>query len=416
MRGSTGPLRAHRATAPVAMTREGGPSTTSRVTAQERCGWPAVTRHAGCGGRGPVVIAAGGTGGHFFPAEALAAELTARGFRLALLCDSRSAGVSSAVFAGHDQFVIHGAGIAGRGARRAAGAILSLARGVVQARSILLRIGATAVVGFGGYPSVAPVLAARSLRRRMPVLLHEQNAVLGRANRFLARQANVLALSFAATESVPRGAATALTGNPVRPAITALAGAPYTPPNDTIRLLVLGGSLGARIFSDIVPPAIAALSAALRARLSIVQQCRAEDLGRVRSAYAQAGVNAELAPFFADVADRLAAAHLVVARAGASTVAELAVIGRPAILVPLPGAIDDHQSANARALVAARGASAIAQSALTPGLLARQLAMLLDEPDLLAHAAHAAATIGRANATSRLADLVETHIHQEVRA
>jgi UDP-N-acetylglucosamine--N-acetylmuramyl-(pentapeptide) pyrophosphoryl-undecaprenol N-acetylglucosamine transferase len=398
------------------MARDGGPSTTSSVTAQESCGWPTVARHAGCDGRGPVVIAAGGTGGHFFPAEALAAELAARGLRLALLCDSRSAGVSSAVFAAHDQFVIHGAVIAGRGARQAAGAILSLARGIVQARTILSRIGAAAVVGFGGYPSVAPILAARSLRRRMPVLLHEQNAVLGRANRFLARRANMLALSFAATESVPRGTATALTGNPVRPAITALAGAPYMPPGDMIRLLVLGGSLGARIFSDIVPPAIAALSAALRARLSIVQQCRSEDLDRVRSAYTQAGVNAELAPFFADVADRLAAAHLVVARAGASTVAELAVIGRPAILVPLPGAIDDHQNANARALVAARGASAIAQSALTPGLLARQLAMLLDEPDLLAHAARAATTIGRADAASCLADLVETHIHQEVRS
>jgi UDP-N-acetylglucosamine--N-acetylmuramyl-(pentapeptide) pyrophosphoryl-undecaprenol N-acetylglucosamine transferase len=363
----------------------------------------------------PVVIAAGGTGGHFFPAEALASELLKRGRRIALLCDSRAAGAGSGVFAGHEQFVIPGAGIAGRGALRGASAVLSLARGVIQARSILARLDPAVVVGFGGYPSVAPVLAARSLRGRIPVILHEQNAVLGRANRFLARGATALSLSFAATERVPRGAATVLTGNPVRPAIAALAGTAYVPPTGTLRLLVLGGSLGARVFSDVVPAAIAALPAELRARLSIVQQCRAEDLDRVRAAYAQCGVAAELASFFADVAERLAAAHLVIARAGASTVAELAVVGRPAILVPLPGAIDDHQSANARALVAARGASAIAQRDLTPALLAEQLATLLDEPDMLAHAARAAATIGRADAAARLADLVESRVRQEVR-
>jgi UDP-N-acetylglucosamine--N-acetylmuramyl-(pentapeptide) pyrophosphoryl-undecaprenol N-acetylglucosamine transferase len=363
----------------------------------------------------PIVIAAGGTGGHFFPAEALAAELTARGHRIVLFCDSRAASVSSSVFADHPHFIIHGAGIAGRGARRAAAAVLSLARGVVQARAILSRLDAAAVVGFGGYPSVAPVLAARSLRRRIPILLHEQNAVLGRANRFLARRANALALSFAATERVPPGAISVVTGNPVRPGIAALAAAPYVPPSDTIRLLVLGGSLGARVFSDIVPPAIAALPTALRTRLAIAQQCRAEDLDRVRAAYARAGIDAELASFFPDVAERLAAAHLVVARAGASTVAELAAVGRPAILVPLPGAIDDHQSANARALVAARGASAIAQRDLTPVLLTDRLATLLDAPDMLAHAVRAAATIGRADAAARLADLVEAHIHQEAR-
>jgi UDP-N-acetylglucosamine--N-acetylmuramyl-(pentapeptide) pyrophosphoryl-undecaprenol N-acetylglucosamine transferase len=245
------------------------------------------------------------------------------------------------------------------------------------------------------------------------VILHEQNAVLGRANRFLARHATVLALSFAATERVPEVAATVLTGNPVRPAVVALAEQGYTPPTDTVRLLVLGGSLGARVFSDVVPAAIALLSADLRARLSIVQQCRAEDLDRVRAAYAQCGVAAELAAFFPDVADKLAAAHLVIARAGASSVAELAVAGRPAILVPLPSAIDDHQSANARALVAARGASAIAQRDFSPALLAEQLSLLLDQPDMLAHAARAARGVARADATSRLADLVESLVRQE---
>lgn len=363
----------------------------------------------------PVVIAAGGTGGHFFPAEALASELLARGRRIALMTDARTA-VTSGVFAGHEQHVIQGAGIAGRGLRRGAAAVIALARGVVQARSVLRRIDPAVVVGFGGYPSVAPVIAARSLRGRIPVLLHEQNAVLGRANRFLAGRASALALSFAATERVPSGAATVVTGNPVRPAIAALAGAAYVPPTDAARLLVLGGSLGARVFSDVVPAAVALLSADLRARLSIVQQCRAEDLARAQAAYAACGVTAELASFFPDVAARLAAAHLVISRAGASSVAELAVVGRPAILVPLPGAIDDHQSANARALVTARGASMMAQADFTPAALAERLALLLDEPDMLAHAARAAATIGQADAAAWLADLVEARMRQEARA
>ena len=369
----------------------------------------------------PIVIVAGGTGGHFFPAEALASEFSARGRRIVLLCDARSAGLRSAVFSGHERFVIAGAGIAGRGVLRGALAVAALARGVVQARGILVRLDPAAVVAFGGYPSVAPVLAARLLGGsarggRAPVILHEQNAVLGRANRFLARHATALALSFAATERVPEVAATVLTGNPVRPAVAVLADAEYAPPTDTVRLLVLGGSLGARVFSDVVSDAVALLPAALLARLSIVQQCRAEDLDRVRAAYARSGVPAELAAFFPDVADKLAAAHLVISRAGASSVAELAVAGRPAILVPLPGAIDDHQSANARALVAARGASAIAQRDFSPALLAEQIALLLAEPDMLAHAARAARGVARADATARLADLVESLVLEETHA
>ena len=369
----------------------------------------------------PIAIVAGGTGGHFFPAEALASELLARGRRIVLLCDARSAGLRSPVFAGHERFVIHGAGIAGRGLLRGASAIAALGRGVVQARGILARLDVAAVVAFGGYPAVAPVLAARTLRRRIPVILHEQNAVLGRANRFLARHASVLALSFAGTERVPEVAATIVTGNPVRPAIAALAVEKYVPPDwshasGTVRLLVLGGSLGARVFSDVVPAAIALLPAELQACLSVVQQCRTEDLDRVRAAYARCDVAAELSAFFPDVAERLGAAHLVISRAGASSVAELAVAGRPAILVPLPNAIDDHQSANARVLVAARGASVIAQRDLTPALLAEQLALLLDQPDMLAHAARAAHDIGRADATGRLTNLVESLMRQEAPA
>jgi UDP-N-acetylglucosamine--N-acetylmuramyl-(pentapeptide) pyrophosphoryl-undecaprenol N-acetylglucosamine transferase len=189
-----------------------------------------------------VVIAAGGTGGHFFPAEALASELIARGHRIALMTDARSGGLQSPVFAGLEQYVISGAGIAGRGVIRAGKAAAALAAGVVQARGILSRIHAGSVVGFGGYPSVAPVLATRLMHHRPTVILHEQNAVLGRANRYLARHADMLALSFAATERVPQSAKTAVTGNPVRPAIAALATLPYAPPTDTLRVLVLGGA------------------------------------------------------------------------------------------------------------------------------------------------------------------------------
>jgi UDP-N-acetylglucosamine--N-acetylmuramyl-(pentapeptide) pyrophosphoryl-undecaprenol N-acetylglucosamine transferase len=363
----------------------------------------------------PVVIAAGGTGGHLFPAEALAAELTTRGHRVALMTDSRSGALKSAVFAGRETYVLRGAGIAGRGALRGVSAIGALTVGAGQAAVTLSRLNAAAVVGFGGYPSVAPVLASRLLPRRPAVILHEQNAVLGRANRFLARFAGALALSFEATRRVPAGVTTSVTGNPVRQPILQLAELPYEPPTGEIRLLVLGGSLGARVFSDVVPPAINALPVELRARLRIVQQCRAEDLERVRAAYAATGISAELAPFFPDVAGHLAAAHLVIARAGASSVAEIAVAARPSILVPLPHAIDDHQAANAAALQKVGGAIVIAQRDLTPSLLAGRITDLLNTPQTLTNAAQAARSVARPDAAARLASLVEDLMRQEAR-
>jgi UDP-N-acetylglucosamine--N-acetylmuramyl-(pentapeptide) pyrophosphoryl-undecaprenol N-acetylglucosamine transferase len=362
----------------------------------------------------PVVIAAGGTGGHLFPAVALAAELKARGRRVVLFTDARTAERSSAVFGCCDRFVIPGAGVAGRGALRAAGAAMAMLRGAVLARSLLIRLNATALVAFGGYPSVAPVLAAGLSRRRPPIILHEQNAVLGRANRFLARRTDLLALSFPETAGVPAGIATVTVGNPVRATIRALADHPYTPPGATLRLLVLGGSLGARIFSELVPEALAGLAQPLRQRLIVAQQCRAEDLARARETYAAAGIAAELAPFFEDVAERLAQAHLVLARAGASTVAELAAAHRPALLVPLPGAIDDHQRANALALAATGAAWVIDQSGLDAAALRARLAALLTDPAALAHAAIAAPA--RPDATASLADLVEQRIRREARA
>jgi len=360
----------------------------------------------------PVVLAAGGTGGHLFPAEALARELARRGRRIALMTDARSAARAAEAFEGRELYVIRGAGLSGRGPLRAAAGTASILVGIAQARGVLGRLGASAVVGFGGYPAVAPILAARLLRRRPALVLHEQNAVLGRANRLLARFADRVALSFEKMRAVPSGASVAVTGNPVRPAIEALAGLPYAPPGESgaIRLLVLGGSLGARVLSDLLPAAIAALPDSLVARLHIAQQCRAEDLDRVRAAYAALGVEAELSAFFPDVAERLAQAHLVVARAGASTVAELACAGRPALLVPLPGAIDDHQRWNARA----SGADAVDQAGLTAAALGARIGDLLVAPDRLEALARETARRARPYAAEHLADIVEAGINESI--
>jgi UDP-N-acetylglucosamine--N-acetylmuramyl-(pentapeptide) pyrophosphoryl-undecaprenol N-acetylglucosamine transferase len=358
----------------------------------------------------PIVIAAGGTGGHLFPAEALAAELVARGERIALMTDSRSAAYESPAFGNAERFVLKGSGVAGRGARAAVRGSLALAAGTLEARRILTRLDAAAVVGFGGYPSIPPLVAARTLPRakRPATALHEQNAVLGRANRLMAPRADLLALSAPETTRVPAGARVEVVGNPVRPALAALAGQGYAPPAEegAIRLLVLGGSLGARVFADVVPAAVAALPEALRARLVVTQQTRAEDLPRVEAAYREAGVPADLSPFFGNIATRLAMAHMVVARAGASTVAELACAGRPSVLVPLPHAIDNHQTANANALASVGAAWLMPQPAFTPQALARQLETVLGEPAVLARAAAAATRQAHPEAARRLADLV----------
>ena len=370
----------------------------------------------------PIVIAAGGTGGHLSPAEALATELLRRGRRIALMTDARSGAQASAAFAGQDIFVLRGEGVFGRGLRRALAAGLQLLAGAWQARAILARLDAAAVVGFGGYPAVAPVLGARLLRRRgegalragrPSLVLHEQNAVLGRANRLLARLADVLALSHADTARVAGSVRTVLTGNPVRPALLHVAASPYEPPGAEFRLLVLGGSLGARVFSDVVPAALAVLPAEQRTRLRVTQQCRPEDLARVAEAYAASGIQAELASFFTDVAGLMARAQLVISRGGGSTVAELAVVGRPAIIVPLPIAIDDDQAANAHGLVEAGAAWMVRQPDFTPAALAGHIASLAGEPARLAAAARASLGCGHADAAVRLADLVELTIVQD---
>jgi len=357
----------------------------------------------------PIVIAAGGTGGHLFPAEALAVALIARGERIALMTDARSAAFDSPAFANAERFALAGAGLSGRGVVSAVRGAAALVAGTFTARRLFKQLDASAVVGFGGYPSVPPLMAASLMpaARRPAIVLHEQNAVLGRANRALAQRADLLALSFAGTTRVPAGVRAEVLGNPVRPALAALAGTGYSMPEGALRLLVTGGSLGARIFADVVPDAVALLPEALRARLVITQQARAEDFSRTRDAYAALGIPAEVSAFFPDIANRLSTAHLVIARAGASTIAELACAGRPSILVPLPHAIDDHQSANARALAKAGAAVVMKQPAFVAEALAEELAALLGDAERLARMAEAARPLARPDAASMLADRVQ---------
>jgi UDP-N-acetylglucosamine--N-acetylmuramyl-(pentapeptide) pyrophosphoryl-undecaprenol N-acetylglucosamine transferase len=348
-----------------------------------------------------VLLAAGGTGGHVFPAEALAGALAARGFRLALVTDDRGARYGGEL----GRLDIHRLPLkkmTGGIVRKIAG-VLSLIPGYFAARKLIAKLEPAAVVGFGGYPSL-PTVAAAALAR-IPTALHEQNAVLGRANRLVAGRVDAIAGSFARTRGAERAAHV---GNPVRPAVIGLRPSIYTipAPGGELRLLVTGGSQGASIFGRVVPEAVGALAPELRARLRIVQQTREDDVARVREAYAAIGVSAEVAPFFADLPARIAAAQLVVARAGASTVAELACIGRPAILVPYPHATDDHQTANAKALEAAGGAWVVADKDFTAADLAARLTALLAEPSPLSRMAQSSWGFGKPDAAERLADLV----------
>ncbi len=353
----------------------------------------------------PVLLAAGGTGGHLFPAEALASALVQRGSKVHLATDRRAARYGSA-FADDAIHIISSATLRGRNPVAVSRTAALLGIGMLQAFALVGRLKPAAVIGFGGYPTIPPVLAA--CWRGVPSLIHDANAVIGRANRLLAPRVSAIATTFPDVFHNDPGLAgkATLTGNPVRPAVIAAAATPYTTEPGRLRLLVFGGSQGARIMADIVPPAIGQLDAGLRGHLAIVQQVREEDLSRVREAYANLCVAAEVAPFFSDLPARMAAADLVVARSGASTVAELAAIGRPAILVPLPHALDQDQFANAGILERAGGARRIAQDAFTPRRLAEEIAGLAAAPARLQAMAAAARSVGRLDAAERLADLV----------
>lgn len=354
-----------------------------------------------------VLLTAGGTGGHLFPAEALANVLKASGCRVVLATDKR-ANAFAGSFPADEIIEIPSATPSGRSIPKMSKAALLLAKGTLKAAGVIRKLKPDAVVGFGGYPTVPPVIAASLLK--VPTVIHEANGVMGRANRLLARRASVIATGFADIKGVPAGVPGKVTqtGNPIRPAVLEAARQAYSPlvPNGTMRLLVVGGSQGARVMSDVVPPAVELLPQELRARLSITQQARGEDLERVRAHYERLGVAFEAEPFFKDLPKRLGDAHLVISRSGASTVAELAVIGRPSILVPLPGSLDQDQAANAKILGDLGAAIVLPQSQFTPGHLAGEISSYFQEPDRLTKAAAAAHSASITDAAERLAHAV----------
>lgn len=353
------------------------------------------------------VLAAGGTGGHLFPAQAVAGELVRRGRRVVVMTDGRGHNYSKA-FPGAEITTVPAATFADRGALGKLGALATIVFGMIAALTKLLHLRPKAVVGFGGYPSL-PVMMAASLAR-IPAALHEQNAVLGRVNRLLAPRVTRIAASFPFARFAPKNSDRIIfTGNPVRPAAASMRDSVYQPPEPggPIRLLVFGGSQGARALSELVPAAVALLPSDLRMRLRIVQQARAEDLSMVQSAYQSAELQAETAAFFDDLPVRMAAAHLVIARSGASTLSELTVIGRPAVLIPYPYAMDNHQAANAAVLENAGAAWVLPQAGLDAQKLATLLADILHNPSLLSVRAAAAKGLGHPDAAQRLADLAE---------
>jgi UDP-N-acetylglucosamine--N-acetylmuramyl-(pentapeptide) pyrophosphoryl-undecaprenol N-acetylglucosamine transferase len=355
----------------------------------------------------PILLAAGGTGGHLFPAEALALELRKRGYRVELASDERAVGYAGQFPADAIHEIISGT-VTGAGLFGKIRGVLKLMSGVLQARKLMAKVKPAIVVGFGGYPTVPPLLAASN--RRIPTLIHEQNAVMGRANRFLAGKVTAIATGF---EIVPigKGPTPACVGIPVRSAVLQAAELPF-PKMDVLNLCVFGGSQGARVMSEIVPNAIALLPDALRAKLNIVQQARKEDVDAVRAIYAKAGVKANIQAFFGDLPLRVAQSHLVIGRGGASTVAELGVIGRASILVPLPGSLDQDQAANALVLQKAGAAIIVKQSDFTVEWLATELNKQLQNSDELKAQGQRAKAIGISDAASRLADLVVSHLRK----
>lgn len=354
-----------------------------------------------------IALTSGGTGGHMFPAVSLARALVRRGATVVFFTDARAARYTENVD-GVTTILLPAGGIAGKGLRGRLTGMVRLALGTWQARRHLKKIRPAAVIGFGGYASIPATVAAKGLH--IPLAIHEQNAVLGRANRVVAGAAARIATSFRDVRMIndadkPR---VVWTGNPVRQEIAALASTPYDAPtaDGPVNVLITGGSQGARVLSEILPNAIIALPDALKSRLHITQQARAEDLDQVAKTYEGSGIDVTLKPFFDDIAQRLRDAHLVIARSGASTVAELTIAGRPSLLCPLPHAIDDHQRYNAEQVEQAGGAWMLSQERFTVEIVSERLTKLLTGPAALARAAEGARSAARTNAAERLADMV----------
>jgi UDP-N-acetylglucosamine--N-acetylmuramyl-(pentapeptide) pyrophosphoryl-undecaprenol N-acetylglucosamine transferase len=353
------------------------------------------------------VLAAGGTGGHMVPAHALAAELKSRGHGVLLITDERGARFPG-LFKDAPVHILPAGRLGGGliGLLKAFGAVV---KGRAEAKRLYREHRPDAVVGFGGYPAFPSLIAANALR--IPTVLHEQNAVLGRVNRLLAGDAAAIATAYETVDRLkPRSARkTVVVGNPVRDEVAKLGELPYPPFDDVapLKILVTGGSQGASVLSDVVPDGLGLLQPSLRHRLQVVQQCRPDDIERVRRQYAELGIPAELMTYIEDMPEKLADAHLVIGRAGASTIAELTAAGRPAILIPFPSATDDHQTANAREMTQAGGARTIQQESFTPEVLARQIEAMAADPVAINNAAARALSVGRPHAARDLADLVE---------
>ena len=353
------------------------------------------------------VLAAGGTGGHMIPAHALAAELISRGHGVLLVTDARGARIPC-LFENVPVHILP----AGRLSKTPWGLIRglrSVLAGRREAKALYAQHRPDAVIGFGGYPALPALLAASALN--IPTVLHEQNAVLGRVNRLLAGRAHAIATAYEQVQRLTpaHGGKAVLVGNPVRASIVRLGEMPFPAFDEVapLKLLVTGGSQGASVLGKIVPAGLGELSEGLRHRLQVVQQCRADDIERVRDTYRALGIPAELSTYLKDMDAKLGEAHLMIGRAGASTIAELTAAGRPAILVPLPAATDDHQTANAREMARAGGARMIPQPQFTPEALARQVEALAADPEALGNAAARALSVGRPHAARDLADLVE---------
>jgi len=360
-----------------------------------------------------VLLAAGGTGGHVFPAEALASELMDRGYRLGLVTDKRGKAYGGALGALETYHILAG-GIAGKSIPARIKSVMELGIGTWQAWRLLKDLRPDAVVGFGGYASVPTMMAATFTS--IPTVIHEQNALLGRANRLLAGRVKAIATSFADTRGLPLGAdqKITMTGMPVRAPIAAKADTPYpvSEGDAPLCVLVLGGSQGATVLSEVVPAALGKLPDEIKSRLDVTQQCREEDMSMVKAAYGKIGIRAHLATFIDDVPERMAKSHVVISRAGASTVAEALAVGRPSVLVPYPFAADDHQNYNAQAVDAAGAGWIMPQDAFTADNLALRLDSLLGLPAVLEKSARCARDLGRADAAKRLADVVTSLVEQ----
>lgn len=359
-----------------------------------------------------IIITTGGSGGHVFPAEAFATAMKNKDYELAFVTDKRIQNKIQGTLATLPVYYVAAEAVTGKNTFKKIIAAFKLLWGTIQSVTLLVRLKPVLVVGFGGYASLPATLAAQFLN--IPVMLHEQNAILGRANRLLARRTKLIATSFTPTTLIPEGIKTVQTGMPVRPAILEKIGTPYPSDTTEFRLLVIGGSQGAKIFAQVIPEALNLLSPDLKAKLVLNQQVRAENMEQVQEAYRNSGIKSiNLSPFFTNVPDLLTEAHLVISRSGSSSLAEFSALGKPALLIPLPTSADDHQTANARVFTANGSGWLMIEKDFTPEKLAARLTELMENPAILKRASDCALKTSQKNAADALVDALEQVIKKE---